>query len=123
MYTAVARRTDSGQVIGPEQRVSREDALRMTTIDAAWLSFDEKSKGSIEVGKLGDLAILSDDYLTCDEERIKEIRSVLTIVGGGSYTRRTEERAADREEQVLLERPPGIDESGEPHRVCRGAIR
>lgn len=54
----------------------------MTTIDAAWLSFDETRKGSIEVGKLGDLAILSDDYLTCEEDRIKDIRSLVTIVGG-----------------------------------------
>jgi predicted amidohydrolase YtcJ len=82
MYIAISRKTQSGQVIGPDQRVSREDALRMTTIDAAWLSFDETRKGSIEVGKFGDLAILSDDYLTCDEERIKDIRSLVTIVGG-----------------------------------------
>ena len=53
----------------------------MMTIDAAYLSFDETKKGSIEVGKLGDLAILSDDFLTCPR-RIKEIRSVVTVVGG-----------------------------------------
>ena len=82
MYTAVTRKTQSGQVIGPDQRVSREDALRMTTINAAKLSFDEKRKGSIEVGKFGDLAILSDDFLTCEESRIMDIRSVVTIVGG-----------------------------------------
>jgi predicted amidohydrolase YtcJ len=82
MYAAVSRKTQSGQVIGPDQRVSREDALRMTTIDAARLSFDEKRKGSIEVGKFGDLAILSDDFLTCAEDRIMDIRSVVTIVGG-----------------------------------------
>lgn len=82
MYIAVTRKTDSGQVINPNQRISREDALRMTTIDSAWLSFDENERGSIEVGKLADLAILSDHYLTCEEERIKDIRSVLTIVGG-----------------------------------------
>ena len=82
MYTAVTRKTESGLVVGPEQRVSREMALRMMTSDAAWFSFDEQKKGSIEVGKLGDLAILSDDLLTCDEERIKAIRALTTIVGG-----------------------------------------
>jgi predicted amidohydrolase YtcJ len=82
MYTAVTRKTEGGLVIGPENRVSRADALRMMTIDAAYLSFDEKRKGSIEVGKLGDLAILSDDLLTCDVERVKDIRAVLTVVGG-----------------------------------------
>jgi predicted amidohydrolase YtcJ len=82
MYTAVTRKTATGLVVGPEQRVSREEALRMMTIDAAYLSFDEKRKGSIENGKLGDLAILSDDFLACDAERIKDIRAVLTVVGG-----------------------------------------
>jgi predicted amidohydrolase YtcJ len=82
MFTAITRETESGQVIGPEQRVSREAALRMMTIDAAYLSFDETRKGSIEVGKLGDLAILSDDLMTCEPDRIRQIRSVATVVGG-----------------------------------------
>lgn len=82
MYTAISRRTSSGQLIGPEQKVSREEALRMMTIDAAWFSYDENKKGSIEVGKMGDFAILTDDLLTCDEETIKDIRSLLTVVDG-----------------------------------------
>jgi predicted amidohydrolase YtcJ len=82
MYVAVTRQTESGQVFGPEQRISREQALRMTTIDAAWLSFDERKKGSIEVGKLGDFALLSDDLLTCETERIKDIQALMTVVGG-----------------------------------------
>lgn len=82
MYIAVTRRTIGGQVIAPEQRVSREDALRMMTINPAWLSFEEDEKGSIEVGKLGDLAILSDDLMTVEEENISEIQALLTVVGG-----------------------------------------
>jgi predicted amidohydrolase YtcJ len=82
LYTAVTRKTESGAVIGPEQRISRQDALRMMTRDAAWLHFDEERKGTLEVGKLGDLAVLSDDYFTCPEEKIKVLRSVLTVVGG-----------------------------------------
>ncbi|MEX2639144.1 MAG: amidohydrolase [Balneolales bacterium] len=82
MYTAISRKTEGGKVINPGQKVSREDALRMMTIDAAWLNFDEPRTGSIEVGKLGDLAILTDDLLSCDEEQIKNIRSLLTVVGG-----------------------------------------
>jgi len=82
IYTAVTRKTESGLVIGPEERISRRDALRMVTLDAAWLSFDEDKKGSLEVGKLGDLAILSEDLLTCPEDRIREIRAVATVVGG-----------------------------------------
>ena len=82
MYVAVTRRTQGGQVIGPEQAISREDALRMMTANAAWLSFEENRKGSIEVGKLGDLVVLSDDYLACPPERIREIRAVFTVLGG-----------------------------------------
>jgi predicted amidohydrolase YtcJ/sugar lactone lactonase YvrE len=82
MYTAITRKTEAGTLIGPQQKVSRTQALRMMTIDAAYLSFDEAKKGSIEIGKLGDLAVLSDDLLTCDESRIKEIRPLITVVGG-----------------------------------------
>ncbi|HTK74703.1 MAG TPA: amidohydrolase [Gemmataceae bacterium] len=82
MYVAITRKTEHGLVIAPEQCVSREEALRMVTIDAAYLGFDETRKGSIEVGKLGDLAVLTDDVLTCPVERMKDVRAVLTVVGG-----------------------------------------
>jgi predicted amidohydrolase YtcJ len=82
MYVAVTRRTEGGQTFGANEAVAREEALRLMTIDAASLSFDEGTRGSIEVGKLGDLTILSDDLLTCIEERIKSIEALVTIVGG-----------------------------------------
>jgi len=82
MQTAVTRKTEGGQVFGPDQRVTREQALRMMTINAAYMSFDEGRKGSIEVGKLADLAILTGDFLTCPEDRIKELRAMVTLVGG-----------------------------------------
>jgi len=64
------------------QNVSREEALRMYTIGSAWLTFDEARKGSIEVGKLADLAVLNADYLTVPDDQIPKIESLLTIVGG-----------------------------------------
>ena len=82
MQTAITRETEHGQVFGPEQRISREQALRMVTIDAAYFSFDESRKGSIEAGKLADFAVLSDDPMTCDAKRIKDIRALTTVVGG-----------------------------------------
>lgn len=82
LQTAVLRRTEGGQRFGDNQRVSRLEALRMLTIDAAWLSFDEQRKGTIQTGKLGDLAILTADPLTCPEDKIHAIRAVTTIVGG-----------------------------------------
>ena len=82
LYTAVTRKTESGQTIGAAERVSRLDALQMMTADAAWLHFDETRKGTLEVGKLGDLAVLDADYFTCPEEQIKALKSVATVVGG-----------------------------------------
>jgi predicted amidohydrolase YtcJ len=82
MATAITRRTDGGRVIGAGETVTREEALRMMTRDAAWFSFDEANRGSIEVGKLGDLVILSDDLLTCPPERIRHIRPDATVLGG-----------------------------------------
>ena len=82
MGTAVTRKTQSGRVIGPEQKVTREDALRMMTSTAAALTFEEGRKGSIEVGKLGDLAVLDGDFLSCPEDRIRDLRARATVVGG-----------------------------------------
>jgi predicted amidohydrolase YtcJ len=82
MATAVMRKTEAGRVVGLDEAVTREQALRMMTIDAAALSFDERDRGSIEVGKLGDLAILSDDLLTCPADRLRHIEADITIVGG-----------------------------------------
>lgn len=82
MGTAVTRKTQSGRVIGPEQRVSREDALRMMTSNAAALTFEEGRKGTIEVGKHGDLAVLDGDYMACPEDRIRDLRVRATVVGG-----------------------------------------
>jgi predicted amidohydrolase YtcJ len=72
----------SGKVIAPDQIISRENALRAFTINAAALSFDERSKGSIEVGKLADLAVLSADYLTVPADEIRHIDVLMTVVGG-----------------------------------------
>ncbi len=72
----------SGKIIAADQAISRQDALRAFTIDGAYLSFEENEKGSIEVGKLADLAVLSDDLLTVPEDQIREIEVVMTVVGG-----------------------------------------
>jgi predicted amidohydrolase YtcJ len=78
----VTRKTDRGTVFNPEQAISREQALRMYTINNAYASFEENIKGSISVGKLADLVVLSDDLLTCQEDAIRGITPLLTIVDG-----------------------------------------
>jgi predicted amidohydrolase YtcJ len=72
----------TGRVIGPAQRLSRADALRAATVEGAYVTFEEDQKGTIERGKLADLAVLSDDPMTCPEERLRDITSEMTIVGG-----------------------------------------
>ena len=83
IWHAIARLDrSSGRAIAPSQRLSREAALRAATAEGAYLTFEEGDKGSLEPGKLADLVVLSDNPLTCDEERIKDITAELTIVGG-----------------------------------------
>ena len=82
MWSLVTRKTDRGTVFNPEQAVSREDALKIYTINNAYASFEEDVKGSIETGKLADLVVLSDDILTCPEDDIRNIRPLLTMVDG-----------------------------------------
>jgi predicted amidohydrolase YtcJ len=67
---------------GPEQTPTREDALRAYTIGSAWFSFDENQRGSLEPGKLADLAVLTKDYMTVPADQIGGIESLLTMVGG-----------------------------------------
>jgi predicted amidohydrolase YtcJ len=61
---------------------SRTEALRMYTVNGAWMSFDEADRGSLEPGKLADLAVLDRDYMTVPVEEIANIQSLLTLVGG-----------------------------------------
>jgi predicted amidohydrolase YtcJ len=82
IYGVVTRKGYTGEVIGPEQSISVMDALRLYTINGAYVSFEEKIKGSIEPGKLADIAILDRDILTIPEEEIKDIKVEMTIVGG-----------------------------------------
>ena len=83
IWHAVARLgRSSNRAIAPAQTLSREEALRAATLEGAYLTFEEDLKGSLEPGKLADMAVLSEDPLTCDEKRLKDITAELTIVGG-----------------------------------------
>ena len=72
----------SQQPVAPEQALSRADALRCATTNGAYLTFDEDKKGSLEPGKLADLAVLSADPLTVAQDGLADIRALLTIAGG-----------------------------------------
>lgn len=84
-YAAVARKSlkgESGEGWHPEQAVSREDALKMFTLWPAYAVFQEKDKGSIEVGKLADFSVLSNDIMHIPEARILETQNEMTVIGG-----------------------------------------
>jgi hypothetical protein len=78
IHTALTR----GGLIGVQNTISLEDAIRGYTMNAAYASFEEELKGSIEVGKLADMIILSDDLFKIPQDEIKKVEPLLTIVGG-----------------------------------------
>jgi hypothetical protein len=82
LFSQVNRVTRSGEVLGPDQRVSAMDAIRSVTINAAYQYFEERTKGSLEPGKLADLVILDRNPLTVDPMAIKDIKVVETIKEG-----------------------------------------
>jgi predicted amidohydrolase YtcJ len=84
-YAAVARKSikgESGEGWHREQAVSREQALRMFTINAAYAAFEENDKGSIEVGKLADFTVLSADIIKIPAPEILKTRCEMTVIGG-----------------------------------------
>jgi predicted amidohydrolase YtcJ len=78
----VTGRDAGGEVIIPGEQIGRKDALRLYTVANAWFNFEENELGSIEAGKLADLVVLDRPYLTIEDEEIKHMRPVLTMVGG-----------------------------------------
>ena len=82
IQSCVTREDSSGNVWGSSQRISIEEALKIYTINGAYASFEEGIKGSIKIGKLADLVILTEDPTAVDPRKIKDIRVQRTIVGG-----------------------------------------
>jgi predicted amidohydrolase YtcJ len=81
-YHWISRDTISGGVLGADQRISRQEALRVETQNNAYLTFEEKTKGSIEPGKLADMVMLPQDIMTVPEKDIPKMDVLMTIVGG-----------------------------------------
>jgi hypothetical protein len=89
--TRQGRRLDG--VLHPEQIITREQAIRLYTINNAYLTFEEKEKGSLEPGKLADFIILDRDILTCPVDEVKSIQVEQTWIGGRPvYTKEAVQR-------------------------------
>ncbi len=85
LYAAVTRMDRDGKPAGgwyPEEKLTREEALKSFTIWAAYGQFEENIKGSLKKGKLADFVVLDRDYMTCPAGEIKDISPLLTVVGG-----------------------------------------
>ena len=82
MWVAITRKTIDGEVVGADQKLTREEALRFHTVWAAYSTFEENVKGTLEAGRFADLAVLSADYLQVPEDQIKDITPLMTMVGG-----------------------------------------
>jgi predicted amidohydrolase YtcJ len=88
-YASVSRKLKDGSVFYPAQRMSRMEALRSYTINAAYADFDDGIKGSLAVGKLADITVFSKDIMTIPEDEIPSAQVLYTIVGGKvEYSRR-----------------------------------
>jgi len=82
MWMTITRQTVDGTPINPDEALSRQQALRLWTLNSAYLTFEETMKGSIEPGKLADFVVVNEDFLNCPVERIKDMRALLTVVDG-----------------------------------------
>jgi len=81
-YASVTRKLKDGSEFYPAQKMTREQAIYSYTIANAYAAFQEKDKGSLEVGKYADIVILSNNLMTCKDEEIRSTKIVTTIVGG-----------------------------------------
>ena len=82
LYAAVTRKGMSGEVFGPDEALTIAEAIRGYTANGAWLTFEEDTKGTLEVGMLADMVVLSEDLLSIDPERIMDVQVDMTIVDG-----------------------------------------
>lgn len=81
-YASVTRKLADGSYFYPDQRMTREEALRSYTLNGAYAAFQENILGSLSVGKLADITVLSQDIMTIPEDEIPKTQVVMTIVGG-----------------------------------------
>ncbi len=87
IYHFVSRDTITGGVLGSDQRISREDALRLVTKNHWYLTFEEKTKGVIAPGRYADMVVLAEDIMTVAPKRIEQMHVLMTMVGGKTVFR------------------------------------
>src|SRR5260370_41645054 len=102
LYWLVTGKTIGGLGLYPEEnRLDRAEALELYTMGSSWFSTEDGKKGALAPGQLADLAVLSADYFSIPDEKIKQLESVLTIVGGKPVY-------ATEEFETLAPAPPAV---------------
>jgi len=115
LSATVTRKTRTGKVLGPQHCVPVATALKALTIWPAWQHFEEKTKGSIEVGKVADFVVLSENPLEIDKDKLADIKILETIKGGKSiYKHPTESASISTPASfgITLDHSPGEDSEG-----------
>jgi predicted amidohydrolase YtcJ len=96
IWMELTRQTEGAGILGADQKITREEAIRFHTINGAYATFDEDRRGSLEPGKLADLVMLSEDILTVPEDDIRNLKVLMTMIGGKVvYQAATEIPSAD----------------------------
>ncbi len=106
LHATITRKTKDGAVFYPDQRMSREEALRSYTYNAAFAAKEEQLKGSLAVGKLADVTVLTKDIMTVAEDEIPATGVAYTIVGGKVMYRAPATSSAHRGSRGAAARPP-----------------
>ena len=87
LYALVTRKNNLGHLVAPDQAISRGGGVRAYTTGGTWLTREESLKGTIEPGKLADLAVLDRDYFAVPDEEIKDICVDMTVIGGRALSK------------------------------------
>lgn len=87
-WACVTHKTEKGNVVSPQERITLQEALRLVTIDAAWVAFEEDMKGSIEPGKLADMVVLSKDPFSAPIDEVRDLEVDMTVLDGEVVYRR-----------------------------------
>jgi predicted amidohydrolase YtcJ len=82
IWTTLERATERGGVPVPDEKLTREEAIRLYTINNAYLTHEEKVKGSLEAGKLADFILIDRDIMTCPLRDLRDTRVLMTVMGG-----------------------------------------
>jgi predicted amidohydrolase YtcJ len=82
LWVALTRRNESGGIVNLDERITREQAIRLYTLNNAWLHFEDKRKGSLEIGKFADLIVVDTDLMQCPVDDIRATKVLLTMVNG-----------------------------------------